>query len=155
MRLDACFLGPDERGNPATLIRPWSTGNLVEPLVHGANYFARLVEAVRKLGAGDLLAFTDWRGDAGQTLVEGGTLAELLEDATKRGVVVRGLVWRSHLDQVGMSERENAHVGDRVNAAGGEVLLDERVRIGGSHHQKLVVLRPDDPDATSVAFVGG
>src|SRR3954447_11093258 len=38
MRLDDWFLDPDERGNPATLIRSWTTGNLVRPLVHGAEY---------------------------------------------------------------------------------------------------------------------
>jgi phosphatidylserine/phosphatidylglycerophosphate/cardiolipin synthase-like enzyme len=155
MRLDDWFLGPDERGNAATSLRPWTTGNLVEPLVHGAEYFPRLVERVRALRAGDLLAFTDWRGDADQVLIDGVTLADLLGEAAERGVLVRGLVWRSHLDQVGMNERENQHVGDRANAAGGEVLLDERVRIGGSHHQKLVVLRSADPEGESVAFVGG
>jgi phosphatidylserine/phosphatidylglycerophosphate/cardiolipin synthase-like enzyme len=155
MRRDDWFLGPDERGNATTAIRPWTTGNLVEPLVHGAEYFPRLVERVRALQAGDLLMFTDWRGDANQVLIEGVTLADLIGGAAERGVLVRGLVWRSHLDQVGMNERENEHVGDRTNAAGGEVLLDERVRSGGSHHQKLVVLRPADPEREAVAFVGG
>ena len=42
-----------------------------------------------------------------------------------------------------------------MNEAGGEVLLDERVRRDGSHHQKLFVIRhPDAPDH-DVAFVGG
>ena len=42
-----------------------------------------------------------------------------------------------------------------MNEAGGEVLLDERVRRDGSHHQKLFVIRhPDRPD-DDVAFVGG
>ena len=41
-----------------------------------------------------------------------------------------------------------------VNAAGGELLLDERVRRGGSHHQKLFVVRSGDEDA-DLAFVGG
>src|SRR4051794_6154884 len=155
MRLDDWFLDPDERGNASTTIRPWTTGNLVRPLVHGAEYFPMLVERVQALRAGDLLAFTDWRGDADQVLVDGVTLSDLIGDAAERGVQVRGLVWRSHLDQVGMNERENEHVGDRANSAGGEVLLDERVRAGGSHHQKLVVLRPADAERESVAFVGG
>ena len=35
------------------------------------------------------------------------------------------------------------------------MLLDQRVRFGGSHHQKLVVLRhPDEPER-DVAFAGG
>jgi len=122
MRLDDWFLGPDERGNAATTIRPWTTGNLVEPLVHGAEYFSRLVEAVRSLGTGDLLMFTDWRGDSDQVLIEGVTLGDLLGEAAERGVNVRGLVWRSHLDQVGMSERHVAQLaGPEV---GGQVAHD-------------------------------
>jgi phosphatidylserine/phosphatidylglycerophosphate/cardiolipin synthase-like enzyme len=163
VRLDDWFLAPDERGNPDTTLRAWTTGNAVRPLIHGATYFRRLVEAVGSLGPGDLLAFTDWRGDADEVLTEQEAgepgsrtvrLSDLLGEAAERGVLVRGLVWRSHADQVGMNERENEHVGDRANAAGGEVLLDERVRLGGSHHQKLVVLRPAG-DTEDVAFVGG
>ena len=54
---------------------------------------------------------------------------------------MRGLLWRSHPDQEGYAEQENAHLGKVVNEAGGEVLPDERVRRLGSHHQKLVVIR--------------
>ena len=61
--------------------------------------------------------------------------------AAERGVVVKGLMWRSHLDKFQYSEEENRHLGEAIEAAGGEVLLDQRVRLGGSHHQKLVVLR--------------
>ena len=68
---------------------------------------------------------------------------------------MRGLVWRSHPDQAHFSEQENLHLVETVNEAGGEVLLDERVRRDGSHHQKLFVVRhPDRPD-DDVAFVGG
>ncbi len=42
-----------------------------------------------------------------------------------------------------------------INEAGGEILLDERVRRGGSHHQKLVVVRPRRARRRDVAFVGG
>ena len=41
MRLDDWFLTPDERGNPAYSLAPWSTGNAVVPRVHGVEYFAR------------------------------------------------------------------------------------------------------------------
>ena len=61
--------------------------------------------------------------------------------AAARGVVVKGLVWRSHLDRFAFSEQENRHLGEEIEAAGGEVLRDMRVRPGGSHHQKFVVLR--------------
>ncbi|MFP5394487.1 MAG: hypothetical protein ACLGI6_23850, partial [Gammaproteobacteria bacterium] len=42
-----------------------------------------------------------------------------------------------------------------VNDAGGEVLLDQRVRPLGSHHQKLVVVRHPARPQDDVAFVGG
>ncbi|MFN2389540.1 MAG: phospholipase D family protein [Actinomycetota bacterium] len=161
--LERWYLSPSERGNPDTRIdarrgngRAWTEGNLVEPLVHGATYFARLHEAIAALREGDRLYLTDWRGDPDERLAGPGTeLASVLAGAARRGVDVRGLVWRSHPDQSHFSEQEAFDLAREVNEAGGEILLDERVRRAGSHHQKLVLLRcPDDP-ARDVAFVGG
>jgi hypothetical protein len=73
--LEGWFLTSAERGNDFSAIdrrRPnglaWSVGNRVEALVHGATYFRRLLEAIRELGAGDQVYFTDWRGDPDQRL---------------------------------------------------------------------------------------
>jgi phosphatidylserine/phosphatidylglycerophosphate/cardiolipin synthase-like enzyme len=156
VRTEDWFLTAEERGNPATDLPAWCEGSLAEPLVHGSTYFARLVEEVEALAEGDHLFFTDWRGDPDERLCDGGpTVAELFSRAAARGVVVKGLMWRSHLDRFQYSEEENRHLGDEVEAAGGEVLLDQRVRRGGSHHQKLVVLRhPGRPDR-DLAFAGG
>ncbi len=156
LHIDDWFLTAAERGNPAYRMPAWCRGNTVVPLVHGATYFARLVAEVRELRSGDQLYFTDWRGDAAEKLCpEGPTVGELFSDAARRGVVVKGLMWRSHTDQLSYSEEENRQLGDEVSAAGGEVLLDQRMRRAGSHHQKLVVLRcPGRPDR-DVAFAGG
>ena len=136
--------------------RPWSGGNQVVPRVHGSDYFARLVEAVEGARAGDELFFTDWRGDDDELLTDGGpSIGELLCDAARRGVAVRGLLWRSHSDKTSFSAQENQKLGTRINEAGGEALLDQRVRRGGSHHQKMVVLVHRDRPARDVAFVGG
>ena len=106
--------------------------------------------------AGDLLLFTDWRGDAGELLAPTGpAIADLFCAAARRGVLVRGLLWRSHLDRLQFSEQENRQLGEEVDAAGGECLLDMRVRPGGSHHMKMVVLRHAGRPADDVAFVGG
>ena len=162
--LERWFLTSAERGNDATGLDrrrgdglAWSTGNKVETLVHGATYFNRLVEAIRELGEGDQLYFTDWRGDPDQRLGDDPDtqVGTVLAAAARRGVMVRGLVWRSHLDRLGFSAKENRHLGEQVNAAGGEVLLDQRVRLGGSHHQKLVVIRHATGAERDVAFVGG
>lgn len=163
MPLDDWFLSADERGNPSTRLdsrhpdgAAWTTGNEVRPLVHGSTYFADLLEQIDAAEKGDILFFTDWRGDPDQILVEPDrTVGSVLEDAARRGVVVKGLVWRSHLDKLQFSAEENRHLGVEVEEAGGEVLLDMRVRTGGSHHQKFVVIRhPDEPDE-DIAYVGG
>lgn len=136
--------------------RAWTTGNLVIPRVHGAAYFDRLTEVIGRAGQGDEVYFTDWRGDADELLGPGGpTVAELLCGAARRGVRVRGLLWRSHSDHFSFSAQENQRLGLQINEAGGQALLDQRVRRAGSHHQKLVVVRhPEHPD-DNVAFVGG
>jgi phosphatidylserine/phosphatidylglycerophosphate/cardiolipin synthase-like enzyme len=97
------LLAPGERGNPSTRLdrrRPggvsWSTGNKVRPLVHGAVYFAELLAAIRGQKAGDLLLFTDWRGDPDEPLDgPGSEIGTVLCEAAERGVIVKGLVWRS------------------------------------------------------------
>lgn len=156
MRTEDWFLSDGERGNPASCLPAWSGGNRVRPLVHGATYYARLVEEVRALEPGDQLFFTDWRGDADERLRDGGpTVGELFCDAARRGVLVKGLMWRAHRGNTEYSEAGNRRLGDVVNEAGGEVLLDQRVRRAGSHHQKLVVLRHPGRVQDDVAFAGG
>jgi phosphatidylserine/phosphatidylglycerophosphate/cardiolipin synthase-like enzyme len=157
------FLSPSERGNDATVLdrrhrhgQAWTSGNEVQPLVHGANYFPALIKAVRAMRAGDLLMFTDWRGDPDEHLDDDGTeVSTLLGEAARSGVAVRGLIWRSHLDRLQFSERENRHLGEEIDAAGGICLLDMRVRPGGSHHQKFIVLRHRGRPELDCAFVGG
>ncbi len=150
------FLTTEERGNPATNLPAWCVGNRAQPLIHGATYFDQLATEVEALGDGDYVFFTDWRGDPDEKLRDQGpTVAELFCKAAERGVVVKGLMWRSHLDKFAYSEEENQHLGDAIERAGGEVLLDQRVRFGGSHHQKLVVIRHPGAPERDVAFAGG
>ncbi|MET9019201.1 phospholipase D family protein [Actinopolymorpha sp. NPDC004070] len=158
------FLTADERGNDATELdrrrgdgtTAWSGGNTVTPLVHGATYFARLVEVVTATEAGDVIMFTDWRGDPDQRLDEqGAEVARVLCEAAGRGVIVKGLIWRSHWDRLAFSADENRYLGEDINAAGGECIRDMRVRPGGSHHQKFVVVRHVRHPERDVAFAGG
>src|SRR5918995_1710859 len=112
---EAWFLQADERGNPHTDIdrrrvggQAWTEGNLVTPLVDGAEYFARLLDVFDGLGDGDLLLLTDWRGDGDEQLggQPGTEVATVLSNLARRRVDVRGLVWRSHQDEVRLSEQE-------------------------------------------------
>jgi phosphatidylserine/phosphatidylglycerophosphate/cardiolipin synthase-like enzyme len=160
--LEEWFLTPTERGNGATRIdhgasaRGWSEGNQVELLVHGCAYFTRLLRESAALGPRDWLYFTDWEGDGDERLTSSGPdVAGWLAALAARGVHVRGLLWRSHPRQLGLGEQPNMALAEAVNRAGGEVLLDERVRRGGSHHQKLIVFRREHGASRDVAFVGG
>lgn len=156
------FLSPSGRGNPDTDLdsrhadgASWTLGNRVRPLVHGATYFRELLDAVSRLEGGDLLLFTDWRGDAEEHLEGPGTeVGKVFAAAAGRGADVRGLLWRSHATMQ-FGTIKNRGLGKQIEDAGGQILLDMRVPKFGSHHQKLVVLRyathPDD----DVAFLGG
>src|SRR5689334_22955955 len=112
---DQWFLTPAERGNRDTSIdtrrrdgAAYTVGNRVTVLVDGAAYFRRLHDLLLPLQRGDRVFFTDWRGDPDECLVGAGTeIGGLLARLARRGVDVRGLVWRSHLDRAHFSEREN------------------------------------------------
>ncbi len=158
------LLTQTERGNPSTSLddlhpgeRAWSEGNEVRPLVHGATYFAELHERLEATRAGDLVLFTDWQGDFDERLTgePGSEVGEVLCRADERGVDVRGLVWRSHGEALGFTSAQNRHLGERLQARGAEALLDMRVRLGGSHHQKMVVIRHRDEPWRDIAYVGG
>jgi phosphatidylserine/phosphatidylglycerophosphate/cardiolipin synthase-like enzyme len=154
--VDDWFLTASERGNDATRLRPWTDGNAAEPLLHGSEYFPRLARALAAAGDGDLVLFADWRGDPDQLLTDDGvTVGGALAAASLRGALVKGLVWRSHLDRLRFSAQENRDLASDLRDDGAEVLLDQRVRPLGSHHQKFVVIRYTDRPADDVAFVGG
>lgn len=158
------LLTKNERGNPATRLDDchpsddaWSEGNRVRPLIHGAHYFAELYERIQATREGDLIYFTDWMGDADERLTgePGSEIATVLCNADMRGVDVRGLVWRSHGEKLGFTAEENRRLGQELQEHGAEALLDMRVRVGGSHHQKMVVIRHGDDPARDIAYVGG
>ncbi|MDQ1483163.1 MAG: hypothetical protein QOF35_1239 [Actinomycetota bacterium] len=157
------FLTTAERGNTSTRLDArhrgvaFTEGNLVRPLIHGATYFGELHRRICEMSDGDLLMFVDWRGDPDERLTGSpdSEIGKVLAAAAHRGVDVRGLVWRSHWDRLALSATENRHLGEEINAAGGQCLLDMRVRTGGSHHQKFVVLRHHQQPDRDIAFLGG
>lgn len=152
--LDRWFLTDRERANPATGLSAWTRGNLVRPLVDGAEYFPALARALEGTTAGDLVVFADWQSDPDELLRDAGpTIAGALTDAAARGVVVKGLVWRSPWDWQRVVPERNRHLAQDVGG-GAEVLLDQRVRTFGSHHQKFVVIRYRGREQEDVAFVG-
>ncbi len=55
----------------------------------------------------------------------------MLADAARRGAVIRGLLWRSHPTGHAAGQVGNVLISRTVNDAGGEMVLDHRVRRGG------------------------
>jgi phosphatidylserine/phosphatidylglycerophosphate/cardiolipin synthase-like enzyme len=158
------FLDATERGNPWTYLDSrhadrlaWTSGNRVRPLVHGADYFAELLVALERTCPGDLVLFAGWRMDGDQRLGPGEDtgVVEVLSRAARRGVDVRGLLWRSQPAALRFSAEQNAVAARAIESAGGECLLDMRVRPNGSHHQKFFVLRHPGRPELDIAFVGG
>ncbi len=160
MRLDDWFLATGERSNPSTTIDrrhgrvAWTEGNQAEVLIDGSEYYACLHLALLSAGPGDSVLLCGVEGDADELLSGPGTeVAGLLAALAEKGAHVRGLVWRSH--GLVYSEEKNLMFSRAVNKGGGEVLLDNRIRRGGSHHQKMVVVRYESRPLEDVAFVGG
>jgi len=158
------FLTAQERGNPATGIDrrrtdgpAWTAGNHVEVHINGADYFRRLHDLLHQTSAGDHVWFADWEGNADERLDgEGTELGETLGTLADRGVLIRGLLWRSHPRQAHFKEQDNMNLARDLNGRGATLVLDERVKRGGSHHQKIVVIGGPEGDApTDVAFAGG
>jgi len=115
-----------------------------------------LAAVISSLGPDEEVRFTDWRGDGDECVADDGpAIATLMAGLCRRGADVRGLLWHSHSDRLAFSAKDNRRFAVEVTEAGGEVLLDERVRRGGSHHQKLVVIRHPASPERDVAFVGG
>ena len=100
--------------------------------------------------------FLDFRGDLDE-LLDGpdSAVGDVLGRAARRGVKVFGLLWRSQPHALRQSEEANAEFVREIDEDGGQVLLDARTRRGGSHHQKLVVIRHPGAPGRDVAFVGG
>lgn len=161
------LLTSSERDNPETRIdrahpgdAAWSTGNVVTPLVDGADYFARLHAVLEATTEGDLVLMAGWRIDGDQQLTDDprSAILRVLDAAEDRRVLIRGLFWRSHTEQMDFSAEKNREVAEELadeDDEHAEVLLDMRVRRGGSHHQKFVVVRHRDDPTRDIAFVGG
>jgi phosphatidylserine/phosphatidylglycerophosphate/cardiolipin synthase-like enzyme len=161
------LLSATERGNRHTRLddahpgeEAWSTGNLVRPLVDGADYFAELHRVLEATTEGDLVLFVGWQidGDERLTADPSSAIVAVLDRAENRGVHVRGLVWRSHTEAIDFAAEENREVAEALadeDDEHAEVLLDMRVRRSGAHHQKFVVVRHRDDPSRDIAFVGG
>jgi phosphatidylserine/phosphatidylglycerophosphate/cardiolipin synthase-like enzyme len=147
------LLSDEQRGNPAAGLPAWRSGNAAGALVDGRSYLPVLARTLAGVAEGDRVLFAGWRADPEELLDDDGPpIGAALVGAVHRGAFVRGLLWRSHPAAIGHSLEANRALARAVTTAGGRMLLDQRIRPLGSHHQKFVVV---SGRADEVAFLGG
>jgi phosphatidylserine/phosphatidylglycerophosphate/cardiolipin synthase-like enzyme len=147
------LLSAAQRGNSASGLPAWTEGNVVQALVDGRSYLAALADELAGAGRGDVVLLATWRAEPAELLADDGPpVSAALVGAAVRGATVRLLLWRSHSAALGFTLGQHRDLARAVRAAGGEVVLDQRVRPLGCHHQKFVVVARA---ADQVAFVGG
>ena len=154
-----------ERGNPSTRLddshpgdQAWSEGNLVRPLIHGATYFAELyerLEATRRRRPGALHRLAGRRRRAAHRRARAARSSRCSAAPTSAASTCAGWSGARTASALGFTSEENRRLGEQLQARGAEALLDMRVRTGGSHHQKLVVIRHRDDPTRDIAYVGG
>ena len=154
-----------ERGNPRTRLddahpagEAWSEGNLVRPLIHGATYFAELLRAPRgdpRGRPGALHRLAGRRRRAADRATRAARSPRCWPARTSAGSTYAGWSGARTGTSSASPPSENRQLGQDLQERGAEALLDMRVRTGGSHHQKFVVIRHRDDPARDIAFVGG
>ncbi len=153
------FLGDSE-----TLLQPaYTSGNSVEALIDGGEYFSQLLKYMEMLENDGVLYLAAWRLTPNALLNPENvsnpiSISNALGGIMDSGVKVRALLWNvpgtigdfspGHgIENLEMFEQINEH-------PNGVAILDDRLPLGTfpSHHQKYVLLG----DTTqSIAFVGG
>lgn len=160
---ESWLLTAAERGNAATELdrrhpdgAAWTRGNLVRPLLDGAEYFRRLRAEIADTRAGDQIYFAAWIGDPEEQLdASGASLGSELSRAVRAGVSVNGLFWCPYLDARQDFIEDNRTFVSLLQDLGCSVVFDQRVRVAGSHHQKFIVIRRPERPEDDIAFVGG
>ena len=157
------FLTHAERGNPWSRLDgigqgalAWSEGNLAHPLIDGAEYFPRLVAELADVHAGDQVYFSAWIVDQDKKLDGAGTsLREQFGRVLRDGASVHALLWWPFVDVDHDLVSANRHFASSLREMGANVVLDQRVRPAGCHHQKFLVIRRPRRPETDIAFLGG
>lgn len=157
------FLTQAERGNPWSGLDDlgsgnvaWSGGNLARPLVDGAEYFPRLVAELADVRAGDQVYFSAWVVDQDKQIDGSGTsMREQFARVLREGASVRALLWWPYLNLDRNLVSANREFALSLREMGGGVVLDQRVRPVGCHHQKFLVIRRPRRPESDIALLGG
>ena len=165
MRIEDWFLTQGERGNDATEIDrrrgdgtrgPTATTSRCSSTV--ASTSPGSTRSCARCERDDWVHFTDWRGDPDERLVDGpdSAVARVLADLARRGVA-RPRAGVAVASRRGALQRAGEPAPRRDGERGGRRgrCSTNGCRRGGSHHQKLFVIRRHGRPDDDVAFVGG
>jgi phosphatidylserine/phosphatidylglycerophosphate/cardiolipin synthase-like enzyme len=127
---------------------PVRTTNAVTAFVDGDAYFADVADAIRSAdGPEAFVELVDWDLQVDFELVPGdpaSTLAALLADASRRGVVIRALLNRHQSNPFGpgtVTGYDNSAAAAFIDSLPtGAALHDDRYLTAGTHHQKIAVV---------------
>lgn len=147
-------------------VPPYTSGNLVVPLVDGAAYMRDLHQHLSAMGMGDYMHLAAWRLTPSEQLIRGHDVSspflEQVKDMISNGVEVKAIVWHFPGSELGILPGIAIANGNIKFVRGinemashhGIAILDNRLCRGvfSSHHQKAIVLKSQGVDT---AYVGG
>ena len=156
----ACGAGESRRR-----LNVYTSNNLVQILVDGADYMKSLHDDLVATAAGDFFHLTAWRLNILQDLVPavGAPLSSpsrfgnVLATIARRGVRARALIFKAVASgyspvSVTTQIRENTQARNWYNLVGGRGVIDGRYPLYGSHHQKSAIIQRN---GKAVAYCGG
>lgn len=132
---------------------PWRRGNCVTPLIDGRDAFEAMADAIAE--ARDTVHITGWSASPDFIMTRTGdpdrTLGALLEEAGRRGVTTKVLLWSgAPVPVIHPTRADGKKSLAAFNAiAGVSCALDSREYLMDCHHEKTVIID------SRVAFVGG
>jgi phosphatidylserine/phosphatidylglycerophosphate/cardiolipin synthase-like enzyme len=142
------------RQNYRSDIPQFSRGNIVEPLIDGAEMLEAVYDAFTGTNtSGHYIYIAVWMLTEGITLLGALTptseVLDVITTAIGHGVEVKALLW----DQVNhKNSDEIKEINKKYGKYRGEAILDNETLIPGSHHQKAIVVK--GPSGL-IAFCGG
>jgi phosphatidylserine/phosphatidylglycerophosphate/cardiolipin synthase-like enzyme len=137
-----------DRQNPYTKLQLFTSGNLVEALVDGANYMRSFGALLNSTESGDSVYYAGWHLAPGQQLESGKpetSIESLMANARNRDVGINVLL-------SGHSWNENAAITKYLNKMGISCIRDKKRPRYGSTHQKFSII---DRKSGMDAFCGG
>lgn len=128
-------------------MQPVRHGNKVIGLIDGPETFVDMVSAIKTASSKEhYIYMLNWFVDLNFDLITSTKLIDLLTNADKKGVQIRGMFW----DQAGT--QNTAEVKQINGLTNGAAILDNNTLNLGSHHQKVLIVKGEQ---SLITYCGG